>query len=296
MYNSKSITFDCKIKADGVAGSFTAIGNAFGNIDHAGDKTMKGAFTKCIQSYNSSGTMPMLLSQHQHQAHPIGVITSMKETETGLEFEGQLCLETQLGKETHALMKMGAMNGWSIGYATIKEILVNGVNELHELDVREISAVTFPCNTDSVTTSVKSTSLIQSVKSAVENGEEITPRMIQKSLQEAGLSKRQAEAAVNAIKATDVAVADEMKTSLEVSKSKPETVPETNDDCKGVEETPEVKEEEPTQEVSISDGLKSEDIASWFNVPVLEEVKEEKAIVEEVKETTETIDFADWFK
>jgi len=44
----------------------------------------------------------------------------------------------------------------------------------------------------------------------------------------------------------------------------------------------------------VTDGLKSEDIASWFNTPV--EVKEVEEAKEEVKETIETINFTDWFK
>ena len=207
---AKSIGFNVKA-VDESTGSFSAYGNTFNNVDHANDKTMQGAFKNTIASWNAKSKMPRLLGQHGHQRNPIGIITEMKEDTNGLLFEGKFCLDTQEGREAYALVKMGAMDSFSIGYKTIKEKFVGGVNELHELDVKEISLVTFACNENS---------LIQSVKSAVETGGEITPRMIQKSLQEAGLSKRQAEAAVNAIKATDVAVADEMKTSNEAFKSK----------------------------------------------------------------------------
>lgn len=190
---SKSLAFNVKAKGDDT-GTFTAYGNTFGKVDHAGDMTMKGAFTKCIQGWAAKAKMPRLLSQHGHTANPIGIITSMKEDEHGLLFEGKFCLEAgTAGAEAYALVKMGALDSFSIGYNTLKEKMVNGVNELHELDVKEISLVTFACNEDS---------LIQTVKSAVDAGSEITPRMIQKALQESGLSKRQAEAAVNAIKST----------------------------------------------------------------------------------------------
>lgn len=189
--NVKSLDFSIKA-VDEEQGTFTAYGNTFGNVDHAGDKTMKGAFKNCIDSCNAKGRMPRLLSQHGHRQNPIGIITSMKEDEHGLLFEGKFCLEPgTAGAEAYALVKMGALDMFSIGYKTIKEKTVHGVNELHELDVKEISLVTFACNENS---------LIQSVKSAIDAGESPTTRMIQKSLQEAGLSKRQAEAAVNAIK------------------------------------------------------------------------------------------------
>lgn len=210
---TKSLGFNIKASSD-EAGKFTAYGNTFGNVDHAGDKTMKGAFSKCIQGWNAKARMPRLLSQHGHRQNPIGIITSMKEDENGLLFEGEFCTEPgTAGAEAYALVKMGALDMFSIGYNTIKEKMVSGINELHELDVKEISLVTFACNENS---------LIQTVKSAIDSGEDVTTRMIQKSLQEAGFSKRQAEAAVNAIKVTGED--EEMqKTAEEIFLSKKES-------------------------------------------------------------------------
>ena len=97
---------------------------------------------------------------------------------------------------------MGAIDEFSIGYVTLQSEnqKFNGstVRALIELDVKEISLVTFACNPESK---------IESVKSAVVNGDAVTPRMVQKCLQESGLSKRQAETAINQItsKAADVA-------------------------------------------------------------------------------------------
>lgn len=185
---TKSLEGGFKVKAGGEIGTFSAYGNTFGNVDHAGDKTMKGAFTKCIAGWNAKAEQPQLLGQHGHTQNPIGIITSMKEDDNGLLFEGEFCLETQAGAEAYALVKMGALKRFSIGYQTIKQKANMGVNELHELDVKEISLVTFACNEDS---------LIQSVKSAVSNGEDPT-RLIQKALQEGGFSKRAAQNAMSA--------------------------------------------------------------------------------------------------
>lgn len=212
MLKNKSLEIGVTIKAaSGEEGSFTAYGNAFGNVDHAGDKTMPGAFAKCISQYKEKGRMPRLLGQHGHRQNPIGIITDMKEDDYGLYFEGNFCLDTQAGREAYALVKMGAMDMFSIGYKTINEKMVNGINELHELDVKEISLVTFACNENS---------LIQSVKEAVEAGENPI-RLVQKSLQEFGFSKRTAEAAVNAIKQTQKAE-DDMKSILDAFKAKME--------------------------------------------------------------------------
>jgi HK97 family phage prohead protease len=220
---SKSLTFN--VKADEKLGTFTAYGNTFGNLDHAGDMTMKGAFSKCIQDWKSKGKFPRLLSQHGHTSNPIGIITSMKEDENGLLFEGEFCTEAGTsGAEAYALVKMGALDSFSIGYNTLNEKMVNGVNELHELDVKEISLVTFACDEKS---------LIQTIKSAIDSGESPTTRMIQKALQEAGLSKRQSESAVNAIITTKKAeTADLNAVELFKVKATSHTPSLTNLECK----------------------------------------------------------------
>lgn len=183
-----------KAKKDAPEGTFTAYGNVFGVKDHAGDITVKGCFANTIAQHKSEGTMPRLLAQHGHRQMPIGIITDMIEDEKGLRFEGQFCVETQAGAEAYALCKMGAIDQFSIGYATIKETLTAKGNMLEELDVKEISLVTFACNEEST---------LVDIKSAIEN-EELTPRMLQKALRDAlGLSKRQSEAAINAIKSTE---------------------------------------------------------------------------------------------
>jgi HK97 family phage prohead protease len=190
---TKSINFSVKSMDEDELGTFTAYGNTFDNVDEAGEVTMKGAFSNMIKSYNESGRMPRLLSQHGHRQNPIGVITSMVEDEKGLLFTGKFCTaQGTMGAEAYELVKMGALDSFSIGFNVLKHKFVDGRKELHEIDVKEISLVTFAANEQS---------LIQSIKSALGTGDEVT-RMVQKSLQDSGLSKRQASAAIDAIKAS----------------------------------------------------------------------------------------------
>jgi len=191
---TKSLDQTFEVKALEEKGSFSAYGNTFNFKDHAGDVTVPGAFANCIKAYEEAGRMPRLLAQHGHTSMPIGIITMMKEDEHGLYFEGKFA-PTPAGQEAYELVKMGAIDQFSIGYKTIDSDYdhKSDTTYLKELDVKEISLVTFACNEES---------LVQSIKSAIEKGDEVTPRMVQKALQhDTGLSKRQAEAAVNAIKA-----------------------------------------------------------------------------------------------
>lgn len=203
---NKQLEFNCtKVKAlDADSGTFSAYGNVIGVLDHAGDVTVKGAFENTIMNHKANGTMPKFLGQHQGRMMPLGIITDLKEDETGLYFEGKFCLETQAGREAHALCKMGAIDQFSIGYMTIKERYDNtkGVNYLHELDVKEISLVTFACN---------EASTLQSIKS-LDDGFELTDRAIQDMLRESGISKRKAEKLVNQYKAANAPKEIDVKT------------------------------------------------------------------------------------
>lgn len=175
-------------------GSFEAYGNVFGVKDNAGDISVKGCFSETISQHKNEGTMPRLLAQHGHSQMPIGIISDMVEDEKGLRFKGQFCLDTQAGAEAHALCKMGAIDQFSIGYVTVDSEMTMKGNLLKELDVKEISLVTFACNEEST---------LIDVKSAIEKNE-LSSNLLQKAVREAfGLSVKQTDAAINAIMDTE---------------------------------------------------------------------------------------------
>ena len=101
--------------------------------------------------------MPALLWQHEDDK-PIGIWQEMVEDARGLRVKGQLALETARGKEAHALLKMGAINGLSIGFISKawSYDVETDVRTLTEVDLWEVSLVTFPANQDARVTSVKS--------------------------------------------------------------------------------------------------------------------------------------------
>jgi len=228
--NNISQRFEVKANNDST-GSFTAYGNVFNIIDEADDITIKGAFLKSIQEHKDNNTMPRLLEQHEHRSMPIGIITDIFEDEKGLKFSGELNLDTQSGREAYALLKQGAIDTFSIGYITIKSEQQNhngiDVRALLELDLKEISLVTFACNKES---------RIESIKSALVKHETITTKMVQKALQESGLSNRQAEQAINQIKSVDLATKESEMTKEKNTKST-ETIVDKEQKSDKVDET-----------------------------------------------------------
>lgn len=140
-------TADCRleIKALSDDGTFEGYGSVFGVEDSYSDIVAKGAFTASLADHRKAGTFPALLWQH-HPHKPVGVYTEMKEDDKGLYVKGKLALDTQGGKEAYALLKMGALSGLSIGFRSLRSELdeETGVRTLTEIDLWEVSLVTFP--------------------------------------------------------------------------------------------------------------------------------------------------------
>ena len=182
--NRKS--FNLKIKAVQEDGFFSGYGAVFGNVDWYNDVILPGAFAKSLEKWAEKNKMPPVLWNH-NDGEPIGVYTNIYEDEKGLFVEGRLLIDdVPRAKSTHALLKAGAIDGLSIGYKTKKaNQQTNGIRELIELDLGEISIVTMPANEES---------LITSVKSKLEEGELPSLPEFEKFLRESGFSKSQATA------------------------------------------------------------------------------------------------------
>ena len=169
--DKKQLRFAAEIKAT-EEGSIEGYGSVFGDLDSYQDIVSKGAFKRT------------LLWQHNTD-QPIGVWTDMYEDDRGLVVKGQLA-DTQLGREAHTLMKMGALSGLSIGYRTVKYKMDNesGVRTLQDVDLFEVSPVTFPA-------------LDSARVSAVKSAEDIkTEREFEEFLRDAGFSRTVAKAIV----------------------------------------------------------------------------------------------------
>lgn len=149
-------SFALQIKAAGDDGTVEGYGSVFGVRDNYDDVIAKGAFIQSLKDHKAAGTMPAMLWQHDADK-PIGVWTEMVEDEKGLRIKGQLAMETVKGKEAHALLKMGALNGLSIGFMS-KEWAYDRDTEVRTLtaiDLWEVSLVTFPANEKARVTNVK---------------------------------------------------------------------------------------------------------------------------------------------
>lgn len=178
-------------RAIGEDGSVEGYGSVFGVRDTYADIVAPGAFAASLTAHKEAGTMPAMLWQHNGD-EPIGVWDEMTEDKKGLKIKGRMALETVRGREAYALLKMGALNGLSIGFMT-KEAEYDretGVRTVTEVDLWEVSVVTFPANPKARTTTVK----------AADVAAITTIRQAEKALRDAGFSDDAAKALIAVVK------------------------------------------------------------------------------------------------
>ena len=152
----KKLVFESEVKSDAL-GVFSGYASIFGNEDQGNDIVQKGAFTKSL----TQRPAPKVKMLFQHKTdEPIGVFEKIYEDQKGLYVQGRLAMKTQKGKETYELLKMGALDGMSIGFKADPQKQgynenKRGVRTLKEVDLMEISLVTFPMNEQAMVQSVK---------------------------------------------------------------------------------------------------------------------------------------------
>ena len=156
-------------------GVFEGYASVFGVVDQGMDVVERGAFRKSLGSRKVK-----MLWQHD-MSQPIGVWDDIYEDERGLFVRGRLLKEVEKGREAMALLRAGAIDSMSIGYRTMEAIPEGDgrVRKLMEVDLFEISLVTFPMLPDAKVTNVKSIT---------------TERDFERFLRDAGYSRKDAVA------------------------------------------------------------------------------------------------------
>jgi len=183
-------------------GTFEGYGSVFGNKDLGNDVIEAGAFAKSLKKRKPQNVK--LLYQHKSDM-PIGVFDEIREDDHGLVVKGRLALKTQAGAEAYELLKMGALDGLSIGFRVNPQQVSydkrGGKRIIKEVDLMEVSLVTFPMNPQATVRSVK--------------GEEISIREWENGMRDAfSLSRSEAKMAAKAV--TDAFGQRDVDTNVEL--------------------------------------------------------------------------------
>jgi HK97 family phage prohead protease len=126
-------------------------GSVFNNIDSDNDIILAGAYTKTLQE---NGSRVRYCNQHRID-QPLGKFTELREDGNGLYFVAEIP-KTRLGEDVLLLMKNGVINENSVGIMPIvKSFRQDGVRELKEVKLYEISCVTLAANPLALITDAK---------------------------------------------------------------------------------------------------------------------------------------------
>jgi HK97 family phage prohead protease len=142
------------VKSMNESGEISGYASVFGVTDGHGDVVVKGAFKNAIADF-CTGKKPKLLWQHDVRS-PIGLIEEIFEDDYGLFVKGRLLLEIPRAKEVYFLLKNQAIDGFSIGYKIKNNYFKDGKQYLTNIELPEISIVTFPACEEAVVNDVKS--------------------------------------------------------------------------------------------------------------------------------------------
>lgn len=143
-----------QVKRAPAQGRFTALASTF-DVDRQGDRIVRGAYARTLAALKARGGRLPLLWQHD-QSEPIGSIETIRETADGLEVEAVVALDTESGREAYELLKAGALS-LSVGFLIPDgaAVMRDGVREIREVDLIEISVVGVPANPGAVVRDVK---------------------------------------------------------------------------------------------------------------------------------------------
>ncbi|PIY28411.1 MAG: HK97 family phage prohead protease [Comamonadaceae bacterium CG_4_10_14_3_um_filter_60_42] len=171
----KSAAFELKREPD-ADGTFEGYASVFGVLDQGMDVVAPGAFKRSLATKRKV----KMLWQHD-PGKVIGVWEEIREDERGLFVKGRLLNDVALGREAMALMRAGAIDSMSIGYRTVEAEPEAGgrVRKLVDVDLFEVSVVTFPMNEAALVTDVKAI---------------CTEREFEAFLRDAGYSRKEAAA------------------------------------------------------------------------------------------------------
>lgn len=149
-------------------GEFEGYASLFNVADGAGDIVAPGAFTRSLAK-RPPDRVRML---YQHFAHePIGTWEEIREDKRGLYVRGRLVTDVERGRDVFALIARGALNGLSIGFRALRarRDRLTGQRTLLEVELWEISIVTFPLLPGSEVTAIGTKNSAARLKSAAEH-------------------------------------------------------------------------------------------------------------------------------
>lgn len=177
---TKAIPLEFKADSEGRIEGYAS---RFGEMDQGGDIVVKGAYSASL----ASGRKPKMLWHHD-PSQPIGVWDDVKEDDTGLHVRGRIITAIEKGREVLAMIEAKAIDGLSIGYRTVKaDRATDGARLLKQLDLWEVSMVTFPMLESTKINAIKAADMSRREMEVLLTQDAGLSRSVARSLMDGGL-------------------------------------------------------------------------------------------------------------
>lgn len=166
MVKINDLSFDGE---DEKVGHIKGYASTYGNVDLGGDMVMKGAFTQTL--YHKKNRVKLFLD-HYYRVKDVAGLAYLQDDEKGLALSGELPIHIPSVKEIHDKIKFlnerGEDMGLSIGYDIVKaKMRDDGVRELKEIALGEVSITPFPMNTEATILNAKARKIGYQAKKSV---------------------------------------------------------------------------------------------------------------------------------
>ena len=178
-------------------GVFSGYGAVFENVDSGGDIIEAGAFKKALEA--GCGRVK-ILALHNDCWLPIGKPLELREDEKGLFLKAKIS-DTSMGKDIKILLKDEVLNELSIGYEPVVfDYDEKGIRHLKEVDLWEVSVVTWAMNPEAVITDYKSATVAATngIMQEIKEGRKISDARL-KSLKEVSRSMKESAGMIDAV-------------------------------------------------------------------------------------------------
>lgn len=165
LYEEKSFSEPAMlVDADPAKKTWTAYAAVFGNKDLDDDIIMPGAFKKSIADNGPSGTNTILVLNQHITWQVLCKPKVLQEDSKGLYYEAEVTSGATFAEDAVKLIAAGLVEENSIGFQTVKSAIIQPdaqdwetwYRELYELNLAEMSPVTWAANPQARMTGMKS--------------------------------------------------------------------------------------------------------------------------------------------
>lgn len=130
----------------GYASTFSTKPDAYNSI------VLPGAFTNTL----AQGLSRIKVLWNHNPDEPIGKLLEAREDSVGLWVRYQLSLGVQKAADIYTLIKDGVIDSMSFGFRILSDDYKDGVWRIKEVELWDVSPVTFPANQEAMITGVRS--------------------------------------------------------------------------------------------------------------------------------------------